>query len=141
MSAESEDREEHFRMRTELFTNFVTREGASLLPGSWGGENGQDRLAYKVVSNGVILLLGIKLMRGEEGVQLDTDSLGGHMQLSPSWIEALLVRLGEMHGQEDAARLIWEAEKDSRLTTAVMILDADTQKIRLLPVNARTFDA
>ena len=127
-------------MRAELFANIATRDGASLLPGCWGGEGGQDRLAYKVVSSGVILLLGIKLMRGEEGVQLDTDSLGGHMQLSPPWIEALLARLGEMDGQENAVRLIAEAEKDSRLTTALMILEADTQKIRLLPVNARIVD-
>jgi len=136
VSETDNDPDEHFRLRTELFANYVTREGATLLPGCFGGEGGQDRLAYLQRGEHVILLLGLKLMHGEEGIQLDTNSLGSHLQLSPPWIEALVTHLRNSSATEAIAAAIAHASSIGQLTTAVMLLDLETQKLRLLPVNA-----
>lgn len=124
-------------LRSRLFESFVTRQGATVLPGRYGGDYNGDQLAYMALPDQkIVLLLGVKVPSKNGDVQLDRYSLGDHMQFSPDWVAVLVFSLALADATKVAASVIADAQRDGRLTTALLILKPeDANPLVVLPIN------
>lgn len=118
----------------QLFSSYCEEEQAMLLPGCWGGDYGANQLAWLENPNGGLLLLGVLTTRPDEDIQLDTQSLGGFTQLSPTWLRIACFTLRQHPDYAIVADNIERASMAGRLTTVIMVLDVVTEAVRLLPV-------
>ena len=111
--------------RVKLFRSFLGRQDDRMrfLPGFYGGPVNSDQLAYQAKDSGeVVLFLGIKSLEPDGGLQLDTNSLGGFVQFSREWLEALIRHLSSEAETCLDAQTIADAWAKGVLVTVVLLV-------------------
>ncbi|GHD57869.1 hypothetical protein [Jeongeupia chitinilytica] len=122
-------------LRQKLFRNTAERQGATVLPGCWGGDYNADQLALYQNESSLVLLLGLKVTDDREGtINLDTQSLGPYMQLSLAWINAMSQCLRQSPDLVAYSEKIDEALARGALIAAVMVLAMGSQQVDIIRV-------
>ncbi|MCU1741155.1 MULTISPECIES: hypothetical protein [unclassified Pseudomonas] len=125
---------EKAKERTQLFESLVLRQGAALIPGRYGGDYNNDQLAIFESDSNVTLLLGLKFLDAQGGLQLDTASLGPHTQYSKPWLNTLVMSLNCLQETAQLARKIDNAIDKGTLVACVVCLDVETQEVKMLRI-------
>lgn len=121
----------------QLFENVCQREGATVLPGCWGGDYAANRLAWRQNERGNLLLLGVVNHHpNQEAIQLDSATLG-FTQLSRGWIRVVAFALQQHEGFASIADELIQALNQQTLTTALLVLDAENESMRVVPVQVK----
>jgi len=113
----------------------VAKYNALVLPGRYGGDYNNDQLAIVEGDGKVTLMLGLKLLEDNGGLQLDNASLGPHTQYSNSWIRALVGCLSCNPETENVSVKINQALEAGALDAVVLILNQDSHQVSLLKIN------
>ncbi|EJM15016.1 hypothetical protein PMI21_03444 [Pseudomonas sp. GM18] len=121
-------------IRSRLFESLVQRHGAVLIPGRYGGDFNNDQLGFAEVDGEVTLLLGLKILDDEGGLQLDNSSLGPHVQYSTSWLKALIQCLKLDSETIGYSMKIEAAMSRGSLVAGVICMNGKSQEIKMLRV-------
>lgn len=129
------DFSESARLRKELFESMCTERGATILPGRYGGKYNSNMLALYEKNGASMLILGIVDTNKSGGIQLDTHSLGDHMQLSPKWIDVLIYSLRLSPSSREFSEHLERSRASDSLSTACMYINSDTQEVGMIKIN------
>jgi hypothetical protein len=125
---------EQAKIRGRLFESLLQRYGAVLVPGRYGGDFNNDQLAFTEKDGEVTLFLGLKILGGEGGLQLDDSSLGPHVQYSKSWLKALVQCLKLDSESVGCSAKIEAAMINNSLVAAVICMDSNSQEVKVFRV-------
>jgi filamentous hemagglutinin len=114
-----------------LLKSVAQRTGMEVLDGGKYGANKGFDLVLKGKDGAVTVILDGKQFTASGAVSLSANGAGNTNQLSPGWIEEVILRLG---GNTPAANAIRQAQKDGTLTTAVGGVNRTTGELVVLPV-------
>lgn len=123
-------------LRQQLFQSLMTRQGATMLPGHYGGDENADELAIYQNDKSVTLLLGLKMLDATGGLQL-AKSPSGHFQLSAEWIKELKGQLQRDPQTQAQGQAIQKALENNSLVAAVVCLSAPTRQVKVIRLEIR----
>lgn len=135
-AASIKNEERSMSARKQLFESIITRQGATLLPGHYGGDANSDQLAIAQSEKAVTLVLGLKVLDATGGLHLST-SPEGYVQYSKPWLEHLVQQLNHDSSTKAAGAAILRALQSDTLVAGVACLDINTQQVRMLRIAIR----
>jgi hypothetical protein len=115
------------RDRAILFTLFAQARNYSVIPGRYGGEFDSDMLALGEKGGQTVLVLGLKALDADGGIQIDTHSLGGHKQLTAEWLDILVSSLGQSEETSHFADAISFARDSGTLALELLYVEPATR--------------
>jgi hypothetical protein len=121
-------------IRSRLFESLVQRHGAVLVPGRYGGDYNNDQLGFVEIGGEVKLFLGLKILDDEGGLQLDSSSLGPHLQYSIPWFKALVQCLKLNSESVEYSSKIEIAMGRGSLLAWVICMNSSSQEITMFRV-------
>lgn len=121
-------------VRSKLFEWLVNKYGGVLIPGRYGGDFNNDQLGFAEAAENVTLFLGLKILDGEGGLQLDSASLGPHVQYSAPWLKALVQCLKLNAETTQYSVKIEAAMSRGDLIAAVICMDSNSKEMKVFRV-------
>lgn len=121
-------------VRSQLFGSLVEKYGGVLIPGRYGGDFNNDQLGFAETAENVTLFLGLKILDGEGGLQLDSASLGPHVQYSAPWLKALVQCLKLNAETTQYSTKIEAAMSRGSLVAGVICMNDNSQEIKMFRV-------
>lgn len=126
---------EQAKVRSELFESIASRSGFELIPGRYGGDFNNDQLAIKLDEGAAQIMLGLKTLDEDGGVQLDCYSLGNYMQLEDEWLDVAIYSLNKnLDTLRYAIKLKSIVERHDRVKI-VAAVNIESQKVIHIPVD------
>ena len=121
-------------VRSRLFQSLLKKYGGELIPGRYGGDFNGDQLGFVETAENVTLFLGLKVLDGEGGLQLDCESLGSHIQFSMPWLKALVQYLKLNSETVNYAVKIEAARSAGSLIAVVLCMDGSSGEVKVFRV-------
>ena len=117
-----------------LLTSVAQRTGMTVLDGGkYGSNNGFD-LVLQGKDGVITVIVDGKQLTSSGAVQLSNQGAGGTNQLSPRWVEQVIINIRNTNPNSPAIAAIQAAEKTGTLSIGVGGVNRTTGQLLVLPV-------